>query len=253
MTASMHHQIRPSLLDDGRKLAALAAAVFLISMFFPWYEKSVLIQGAAGAAQRPGFTNQGMSAFGAFTWVEAALLLVDAAVLLLLWLRTTGRRVELPADDGTMIAIAGGWMVVLLIVRVFDKPTVPGVGSTVGLQWGLLLAMAAAGGMLASGLASRAIERTAKHGGGPGDETPSGRRGSARAERNDASTRGASTARVGPTTADGRSGSSTRGPGADEHPVAPTATSVRAARTSSELGGEERDGEVPPRWRRPRG
>lgn len=149
------HQVRPSLLDDGRKLSAVAGIVLLVSLFLPWYEKSLI---PAGAKQ---FVSQSISAFGAFTWIEAALLLVDAAVLLLLYLRSSDRRVELPASDGTMIAIAGGWMVVLLIIRVFDRPSVEGAGASVGLQWGMLVAMAAAGGMLASGLASRAIERAA--------------------------------------------------------------------------------------------
>jgi hypothetical protein len=146
------HPLRPSLLDDGHKLAAVAGAVLLVSLFLPWYEKSLV---PAGSKE---FVSQSLSAFGAFTWVEAALLLVDASVLLLLWLRSTDRRVELPAGDGAMIALAGGWMVVLLLVRVFDRPSVTGNGASVGLQWGLLIAMAAAGAMLASGLAIRAIE-----------------------------------------------------------------------------------------------
>lgn len=147
------HPVRPSLLDDGRKLAAVAGIVLLVSFFLPWYEKSVI---PVGSHQ---FVSQSLSAWGAFTWVEAALMLVDGSVLYLLYLRSTGRRVELPASDGTMIALAGGWMVILLLVRVFDRPSVSGAGASVGLQWGLLVAMGAAGAMLAAGLATRAIER----------------------------------------------------------------------------------------------
>ncbi|MDQ8047282.1 MAG: hypothetical protein AAGC46_20245 [Solirubrobacteraceae bacterium] len=149
------HPVR--LLDDGRKLASAACIVFLVSLFLPWYGKSFVPTGTTT------FVKTNISAFGAFTWVEAALLLVDASVLGLLYLRSTGRRVELPAGDGTMIAIAGGWMVVLLLVRVFDKPTATGgAAATVGLQWGLLLAMAAAGAIVAAGVATRAIERATK-------------------------------------------------------------------------------------------
>ncbi len=87
-------------------------------------------------------------------------------MLLLLYLRLTGRRVELPTDDGTMVAVAGGWMLVLLVVRVvFAKPEVTGVAGvapTVGLQWGLLIAMGAAGGLLASGLATRSLVHGAR-------------------------------------------------------------------------------------------
>ncbi|MDO9353405.1 MAG: hypothetical protein Q7T55_06905 [Solirubrobacteraceae bacterium] len=160
------HSLHPArLLDDGRKLAGFAAIVFIVSLFMPWYEKSVLPAGSKA------FVTTSISAFGAFTWVEAALLLVDAAVIGLLYLRSTDRRVELPGSDGTMVAIAGGWMVFLLIVRVFDRPNVEGdgVAPTVGLQWGLLIAMAAAGAILAAGLATRAIERSAKVGGAKGD------------------------------------------------------------------------------------
>ncbi|MBO9531699.1 MAG: hypothetical protein J7513_01870 [Solirubrobacteraceae bacterium] len=160
--SSAPHPLRPSLLDDGLKLAALAAAVFLISLFLPWFTKSALPEGAKE------FATTSLSAFGAFSWIEAALLLVDAAVLLLLYLRSTNRRVELPTDDGTMVAIAGGWMLILLVIRVvFAKPEVAStataaVAPTVGLQWGLLIAMGAAGGMLAAGLATRAFVHAAR-------------------------------------------------------------------------------------------
>lgn len=145
------------LIEDGRKVATVACVVLLVSLFLPWYELSVVPAGGKT------FVTTSLSAFGSFTWIEAAIILVDAAVLTLLWLRRTGRRVELPAGDGTMIAIAGGWTVLLLIVRLFDKPEVTGGTGTVGLQWGLLLAMAAAGAMLAAGLAMRAVDRTASH------------------------------------------------------------------------------------------
>ncbi|MBJ7470413.1 MAG: hypothetical protein JHD16_03895 [Solirubrobacteraceae bacterium] len=159
---------RPArLIEDGRKLATVACVVLLVSLFLPWYEKSVVPEGAKT------FVTTNLSAFGSFTWIEAAIILVDAAVLTLLWLRRTDRRVELPAGDGTMIAIAGGWIVLLLLIRVFDKPTVTGTAASVGLQWGLLVAMASAGALLAAGLAIRAIELTAGHDADEADMAPS--------------------------------------------------------------------------------
>ena len=119
------HPVRPSLLDDGRKLAAVAGIALLVSFFLPWYEKSVI---PVGSHQ---FVSQSLSAWGAFTWVEAALLLVDGSVLYLLYLRSTGRRVELPASDGTMIALAGGWMVILLLVLPALSPKADVVGRLV--------------------------------------------------------------------------------------------------------------------------
>ncbi len=144
---------RPRVLDQGRQLAAVAGVVFLVAFLLPWYQKSVLNPSTNQ------FVSDGINAFGAFGWVQAALLLVDGAVLTLLWLRGQGRRVELPGSDGTVIAFAGAWMVVLLIVCVLDKPDVTGLGATIGVQWGLLVAMAAAGAMFAAGLLGRAIER----------------------------------------------------------------------------------------------
>ncbi len=153
MSAADHTWRPRQLLDDGRKLAALAAIAVLVSFFLPWYEKSVL------SPDGKTFVSDSISAWGAFTWIEASLLLVDFAVLGLLWLRSTGRRVELPFGDGLVIALAGGWIVVLILIRVFDRPTVTGTAASVGLQWGLLVAMAAGGALLAAGLASRSMER----------------------------------------------------------------------------------------------
>lgn len=157
MSPATDHHWRPArLLDDGRKLAGAAALAVLISFFLPWYEKSAIPPGATT------FAHDTISAWGAFTWIEAAVLLVDAAVIALLWLRSTGRRVELPFGDGTAFALAGGWIVVLLLIRVFDKPEATGgTAASVGLQWGLLVAMASAGALLAAGLTARSIERHA--------------------------------------------------------------------------------------------
>ncbi len=156
MTGDPDPQRSARLLEDGRRLAAVACVVLLVSLFLPWYQKSVLAPGGKT------FVTTNLSAFGSFTWIEAAIILVDLAVLALLWFRRTERPVALPADDGTMIAIAGGWVVLLVIVRVFDKPQVAGTGASVGLQWGLLVAMAAAGALLAAGLAMRAVEHSAR-------------------------------------------------------------------------------------------
>ena len=143
------------LLADGRRLALAACAVIIASLFMPWYSKSVAVAGAKGAT----FAQTSISAWGSFTWVDAAILLVAVSVAVLLYLRGAGRRIELPWSDGTTVALAGGWTIVLVLVLVFDKPKVSGLGATVGLQWGLLVAMAAAGALLGAGLLMRSSER----------------------------------------------------------------------------------------------
>ncbi len=156
MTGHADPERSARLLSDGRKLAAFSCAALLVSLFLPWYGMTVVPEGGKT------FVTTSLSAFGSFTWIEAAIILVGMAVLTLLWFRHSERPVALPAGDGTMIAIAGGWVMVLLLVRVFDKPQVTGGTGTVGLQWGLLVAMAAGGGLLAAGLAMRAIEKAAR-------------------------------------------------------------------------------------------
>ena len=63
-----------------------------------------------------------LSAFGVFTFVEAAVLLVAAGVLFLIWARMEGKGFHLPGGDGLVISLAGGWAMALLIWRVFDRP-----------------------------------------------------------------------------------------------------------------------------------
>jgi hypothetical protein len=63
-----------------------------------------------------------VSTFGPFSFVEAAIVLVAAAVLLLLRRRAQGRDFHIPFGDGVMIAAAGAWTGLLIVVRLFDKP-----------------------------------------------------------------------------------------------------------------------------------
>ena len=101
-----------------------------------------------------------MSAFGVFSFVEAAVLLVAAGVLFLVWARSEKKGFHLPGGDGTAIALAGGWALLLLVWRLFDKPDVTRRrAATIGIQWGMFAALLAAGALLAMGLRVRAVHR----------------------------------------------------------------------------------------------
>jgi hypothetical protein len=63
-----------------------------------------------------------ISTFGPFSFVEAAEILLALGVLALLRARAAGRRFHLPFGDGTVIAAAGIWAGVLIVVRLFDRP-----------------------------------------------------------------------------------------------------------------------------------
>jgi hypothetical protein len=63
-----------------------------------------------------------VSTFGPFSFVEVAEILVAGGVLALLRARALGKRFHLPFGDGTVIAGAGFWAGLLIIVRLFDRP-----------------------------------------------------------------------------------------------------------------------------------
>ena len=134
-------------------MAAIAAVVLVLSLFLPWYRRSFVPSG------RSEFVAESLSAFGVFTFVEAAVLLVAAGVLYLIWARTEGKGFHLPGGDGVVISVAGGWAVLLLIWRVFDRPGDEAPSTTVGIQWGFIVALAAAAALVAAGARVRAAHR----------------------------------------------------------------------------------------------
>ena len=86
------------------RLAGAAAAALLFTMILPWYEKSYF--ATTGRTVRPVSDN--LSALQVFSFVEAAVLLVAAGVLYLIWARSQNKAFHLPGGDGTVIMAAGG-------------------------------------------------------------------------------------------------------------------------------------------------
>jgi amino acid transporter len=149
-----------SLVEDVRalsreqRLAGGASVALFVTMLLPWYDKSFF--------QRGQVVHDGLNAFQAFSWVEAAVLLVAASVLVLLYARSQRRGFHLPGGDGTAIMIAGGWSAALLVWRFFDKPGASGsneVGVTVGLDWGIFIAFLAAVALAYAGYRVRSAHR----------------------------------------------------------------------------------------------
>jgi hypothetical protein len=153
-------------LDADQRFAAGAAVALLLAMFLPWYEKSVVILGSRS------FAHDSISAFGAVSFVEAAIFLVAAGVLVLLLARADGRVFHLPGGDGTVIFAAGVWATLLIFYRVFDRPDISGEGGTVGIQWGFFVAFVAAGALAVAGQRIRAAGRPEPAGGGRDREPP---------------------------------------------------------------------------------
>ncbi len=146
------------VLAREEQMAALVSLGLLVSMLLPWYSKTetIVVHGAASS------TEQSLSAFQAFSFVEAAVLLVSAGVLAMLFARAEGREFQLPGGDGTIVTIAGAWAAILIFYRLFDKPGLQGnakISSTVGVQWGIFIALLIALGLVYSGRQIRASER----------------------------------------------------------------------------------------------
>jgi hypothetical protein len=145
-----------ALAPEGR-LVALAALALFVAMLLPWYQQNAVVSGGRGEP----LVSRDLSAFQVFTFVEAAVLLVAVAVLVLLFLRAEGSAFHLPGGDGTVVMGAGLWVVLLLVWRLFDKPGIEtrGVAANVGVQWGIFFALGAAGLLAYAGSRMRAAAR----------------------------------------------------------------------------------------------
>src|SRR3954451_4291207 len=138
-------------LAADQRHAATAALALLATMFLPWYDEHVAVGN--------GFNSDTLSAFAVLSWVEAAIFLVAAGVLLLLFFRAEQRAFHLPGGDGTVIMAAGLWAAFLFLWRVFDRPDAHGRGTTIGISWGFFFAFLAAGALAWAGYRIRSADR----------------------------------------------------------------------------------------------
>jgi hypothetical protein len=86
-----------------------------------------------------------VSTIGPFSWIEVAELTVVAGVLYLIYKRADGAAFHLPFGDGVVIAAAGGWTAILILIRIPSRSLGQG-----------LLALACAGVLIGAGLRERA-------------------------------------------------------------------------------------------------
>jgi hypothetical protein len=144
-------------LTPEQRLAGGAAVALFLTMLLPWYQQNAVVS----APRTTPLQSQNLNAFQAFSFIEAAVLLVAVAIVYLLYARAEGREFHLPGSDGAVVMVAGGWTALLLVIRLFDKPgiTTHGIAANVGVQWGIFFALAAAGLLTYAGSRMRAARR----------------------------------------------------------------------------------------------
>ncbi|MBV8217171.1 MAG: hypothetical protein JO325_01805 [Solirubrobacterales bacterium] len=157
-------------LPNESRLAAYASIGLFVTLFLPWYQVTLIATAKTAKLQSASATITG---WGAFSFVEAAVLIVAAGVLVLLFQRAEGRAFHLPGGDGGVITAAGLWTCLLIVWRIFDKQgaTTNGPSATTsGIEWGIFTALAAAAFLAYSGSRIRAAHRPEPP--LPGERTP---------------------------------------------------------------------------------
>jgi hypothetical protein len=145
------------VLPHERRPAAYAALALFMTLFLPWYQETGLVNG-----KRLQTTSATLTGWGAFSFVEAAVLLVAVGILTLLFQRAEGRAFHLPGGDGWVITVAGLWTCLLIVWRIFDKQGVTTSGqfaTTSGIEWGIFVALGVAAFLTYSGSRIRAAHR----------------------------------------------------------------------------------------------
>ncbi|MGH2850451.1 MAG: hypothetical protein ACRDLP_07545 [Solirubrobacteraceae bacterium] len=135
-------------LDARQRMVALATLCLLVTMFLPWFSETGIANGKTPVALT-------LTAFDAFSLVEAVVLLICIGTFALLFVRGEGRGASLPVGDGVIILAAGSLAAILVFYRIFAGPSA-GPHTSTGVQYGIFLALIAAVWLASTGRSMRA-------------------------------------------------------------------------------------------------
>src|SRR4051812_43838950 len=132
-------------LNSGELMAGIAGLVLLIDLWFKWF--GVKVSGGGGALN--GFSiGVSANAWESFGGIDIILFLVALIAIGVAVLRAINRLPELPMPVGTLLTVAGGVALLLILFRTISTPIdthgVDGIDVTrkIGLWIGLLSAAA---------------------------------------------------------------------------------------------------------------
>jgi hypothetical protein len=137
-------------LTTEQRLAGATAIGLFLTMFLPWYTRSTtaVVKGKLAPLDTT------LSAWRAFSFVEAAILLVAVGVLALLFARGEKKAFHLPGGDGLVILAGGAWVALLVFYRLIDNKT----GSSsefqrvdYGVSWGIFVTLLCGAAMAVAG------------------------------------------------------------------------------------------------------
>lgn len=126
-------------------MAALGAVALPGSLLFPWY----------GFKLGSPLSSTGFESFG---FGHAALVLIALAALWVVAAPHLDRPIPRPLERGTLLVVAGAWALALIAYLMADRPDLLAGIATIGgvrLRYGIFVAAAGAGAIIAGGLRLR--------------------------------------------------------------------------------------------------
>jgi hypothetical protein len=132
-------------LSQGELIAGIAGLVLLIDLWFKWY--GVKVSGAGGVLKNFSI-GVSATAWQAFGLIDIILFLVALIAIGVAVMRALNRMPDMPYPPATLIAVAGGIALLLILFRTISTPVdtggVDGIDVTrkIGLWIGLLSAAA---------------------------------------------------------------------------------------------------------------
>jgi hypothetical protein len=135
-------------LGGNERIAVIGAAVMVGSLLLPWYES-------------PTSDDLVLTGFGAFGWVEGALILIAAATTFLALQGGGGYVPPRPLREWALFVVAGCWAALVVLYRMVDRPnfTLAGHDEPYHLHYAIFVALAGAAIIVMAGLRMRPREQ----------------------------------------------------------------------------------------------